>query len=92
MLEREANNTSGLFKSRSLAACYTLCNDYFDATIILASIPVTLREQLWVEGREGKLRWFSIFARVCCAISTLEWDSWTPQSLQEHVSFHRPRN
>lgn len=92
MLEREANNTSGLFKSRTLAACYTLCNDYFDAPKVLASIPVALREHLRVEGREGKLRWFSIFARVCCTLSTPEWDRWIPQNLQEQVSAHQPRN
>ena len=75
MLEREANNTSGLFKSQALAACNTLCDDNLDAPKILASTPVTLREQLRVKCREGKLRWFPIFARVCCTLSTPEWDS-----------------
>ena len=44
MLEREANNTSGFLKNRTLAACYTLCNDYLDAPKILARTPVALRD------------------------------------------------
>jgi hypothetical protein len=59
MLERKANDVPEPFKSWSFVVGCThltgqpFCYDDLDATIALTSVPVTLLEDLRVEGREA---------------------------------------
>ena len=73
MLEGERHNVLDTFEGIcEVVSRESLCNNNFYAAKIISSIPIALRQKLFMEGRELQFLKLTLFVEVCSQSAAIQ--------------------